>query len=72
MVDGLDWPERTPLDNRKCKMCNTLEVEFHFILESSLYRDIRKQLISKYFGVGRICQNLLNFACLKTENCRKI
>ena len=37
------------MDNRKCKMCNILEDKFHFILECSLYRDIRKQLISKYF-----------------------
>ena len=41
-------PERTPLlDNGKCKLCNMLEDIF--ILEYSLYRDIRKQLISKYF-----------------------
>ena len=26
-------PERTPLDNKKCKMWNILEDEFHFILE---------------------------------------
>ena len=40
---------KTPLVNRKCKMCNVLEDEFHFILECPLYRDLRTELISKYF-----------------------
>ena len=30
-------------------MCNVLEDEFHFILECPLYRDLRTELISKYF-----------------------
>ena len=42
-------PEKTPLDNRKCRICNALEDEFHFILECPLYEDLRKQLINKYF-----------------------
>ena len=42
-------PEKTPLDNRKCRICNAVEDEFHFILECPLYEDLRKQLINKYF-----------------------
>ena len=42
-------PVKTPLVKRKCKMCNVLEDEFHFILECPLYRDLRRELISKYF-----------------------
>ena len=26
-------PNKTPLEHRKCKQCNTLEDEFHFVLE---------------------------------------
>ena len=48
MVDGRDLKE-TPLDNRKCRICNALEDEFQFILECPLYEDLRKQLINKYF-----------------------
>lgn len=42
-------PEKTPLDNRKCKICMLLEDEYHFILECTLYKDLRKQYIKKYF-----------------------
>ena len=42
-------PEKTPLDNRKCKICHTLEDEYHFVLECTLYGGLRKQYISKYY-----------------------
>ena len=43
---------RTPLDQRKCRACNKLEDEFHFLLEGRLYNEIRKKCIKKYY-MGR-------------------
>ena len=37
------------LNNRKCKLCGVLEDEFHFVLECTLYIELRKTYISKYF-----------------------
>ena len=42
-------PNRIPIDERKCITCNKLEDEFHFLLECSLYNDLRNQYIKKYY-----------------------
>ena len=42
-------PNRTPLDQRKCRICNIVEDEFHFLLECELYKQIRKKHIKKYY-----------------------
>ena len=42
-------PNKTPLDNRKCIICNILEDEYHFVLDCSLYLNLRTQYINKYF-----------------------
>ena len=42
-------PNRVPIDERKCRLCNKLEDEFHFLFECILYSDLRKQYIRKYF-----------------------
>ena len=42
-------PVSTPFDERKCRICDKLEDEFHFLFECSLYADLRKQCISRYF-----------------------
>ena len=33
---------KIPYNERKCQLCNTLEDEFHFLLECALYYDLRK------------------------------
>ena len=50
-VESGRWvrPNRTPLDERKCFFCNVLEDEYHFVLECSVYLELRKKYISKYF-----------------------
>lgn len=50
-VESGRWcrPERTPLDDKKCKICHILENEYHVILECQLYTGLRKRLISKYY-----------------------
>ena len=40
---------RTPAEERKCVNCNSLEDEFHFVLECSLYQDLRQIYIKRYF-----------------------
>ena len=42
-------PERIEFDDRKCKLYNKLEDEFHFVLECPRYDDIRKKYISHYY-----------------------
>ena len=43
-------PHRTPRFERKCQLCNTLEDEFHFVLECPLYRDLRVKYIRLFRG----------------------
>ena len=42
-------PNRTPLDQRKCGVCDKVDDEFHFLLECGSYSQIRKKYIKKYF-----------------------
>ena len=42
-------PHSTPRFERHCQLCNTLEDEFHFMLECPLYRDLRVKYIRKYY-----------------------
>ena len=42
-------PNKIPLENRLCKISNTLEDEFHFVLECALYKDLRKTYIKRYY-----------------------
>lgn len=42
-------PNKIPLDNRKCRICGVLEDEYHFILECSIYNELRKTYIKQYF-----------------------
>ena len=42
-------PTAIPLNDRKCKHCNILEDEFHFILECPLYQELRKIYVKMYF-----------------------
>ena len=34
-------PIRTPVENRKCKRCDVVENEFHFLFECPLYSELR-------------------------------
>ena len=42
-------PNKIPYENRKCRICNVLEDEFHFLLECPLYDNLRKVYINKYY-----------------------
>ena len=59
-------PDKIPLENRKCQNCNTLEDEFHFILECSLYQDLRAEYIKRYYWVRPNMPKFIEL--LKSEN----
>ena len=42
-------PTRTPLEERLCYLCNTLEDECHFVLECPAYNEFRCKYIHKYY-----------------------
>ena len=44
-------PTQTSRENRKCKICDVLEDEYHFLFECSLYDALRQTLFKKYFTV---------------------
>ena len=59
-------PDKIPLENRKCQNCNTLEDEFHFILECHLYQDLRAEYIKRYYWVRPNMPKFIEL--LKSEN----
>ena len=42
-------PNIIPVNERKCTRCKLVEDEYHFILECTIYIDLRKKYIPKYF-----------------------
>ena len=48
-------PNRTPIEQRKCRICNTVEDEFHFRLECKSYNQIRKKYIVVVLGIIHTC-----------------
>ena len=53
-------PHSIPIDDRKSRVCGSLEDEFHFILQCSLYKDLMKNILNHIFGKGLLFQNLWN------------
>ncbi len=47
-VESGRW-NRTSIEDRKCRVCNCLEDEYHFILECTMYSDIRNIYIKQYY-----------------------
>ena len=44
-------PNKIPYESRKCNICDTLEDEFHFVLECALNVEIRKTYINIFGNV---------------------
>jgi hypothetical protein len=42
-------PNKIPRNERKCIICNKLEDEYHFLLECTLYCEIRTKYLPKYY-----------------------
>ena len=54
-------PNRIPVNERKCRRCKLVEDEYHFVLECTIYIDLRKNIFPNIFGKGHLCLNLLNY-----------
>ena len=63
-------PNKVPYENRKCKICNILEDEFHFLLECPLYAELRKRYINKYFWRRPNMPKFIQLLC--TEHCKTL
>ena len=50
-VEAGRWhkPVAIPYTERKCHLCNVLEDEYHFVLECTLYAEIRRTYIDKIY-----------------------
>lgn len=50
-VEAGRWirPNSIPFDERKCTVCGRIEDEYHFVLECSLYKDLRVKYLSPYY-----------------------
>ena len=42
-------PIRTPVENRKCKRCDVVENEFHFLFECPLYSELQIQYLECFY-----------------------
>ena len=62
-------PQSIPLNERKCKICNSVEDEFHFILECTEYNEIRRKYFKKYVWQR---QNIPKFIELMTSTNKMI
>ena len=54
---------RVEYAERKCRICNKLEDEYHFIFECAIYEDLRRYYIPRYY---RIRPNM--FKCIELLN----
>ena len=71
-VEAGRWakPNKIPYENRKCKNCDVLEDEFHFVMECSLYGDLRKKYIKRYYWQR---PNMLKFIeLMSSEHCKTL
>ena len=51
MIECGRWKDRLPVNERKCPYCHVLEDEFHFVLQCSLFSDLRKKYIANFYTV---------------------
>ena len=60
-------PNSIPIEDRKCRTCNLIKDEYHFVIECSLFREIRSKCIHKYYWKRPACLNLLNLLIHQTK-----
>lgn len=50
-VEAGRWhkPVSTPFNERKCRVCDNIEDEYHFMVECQLYQELREKYINKYY-----------------------
>ena len=66
-------PNPVPVNERKCNECNTLEDEFHFLLECKKYQNLRTMYIKRYYWVRPNVPKLITLLTSENVNeCRKL
>ena len=68
-------PHCIPREDRKCITCNTIEDEYHFVIECSIFTDLRKRYISKYYWTNPSMyklKQLLLHQCFQTQKIKYI
>ena len=58
-IESGRWANPVPVEDKKCNICYSLEDEYHFLLECSLYTDLRCQYIPRYFRFRPNMQKLI-------------
>ena len=61
-------PNSIPLDEKKCRTCNAIEDEYHFVIECSLFKEIRSKFIHKYYWK---CPSMFKFVDLINSSNQK-
>ena len=44
-------PERVPFEHRLCTKCDVFEDEYHFVIISQRYNDLRRKCIKPYYYI---------------------
>ena len=57
-------PPCIPREDRKCTTCNTIEDEYHFGIECSIFTDLRKRYISNYYWTNSSMYQFSRNNCL--------
>ena len=61
-------PRSIPREDRTCNICNKLEDEYHFIIECSLYTDLRRKYIPRCYWCNPNMFTLQELFCSKNRN----
>ena len=58
-IESGRWVKPKPLDERNCSVCGVLEDKYHFVIECSMYIELRKKYMYLFItGKGQVCINL--------------
>ena len=60
-VETGSWSTSVSYNELYCKCCQSdcIEDEYHFVLESQFYKELRRKNISRFFIIGdQVCKNL--------------
>ena len=69
---GWHMPYQTPISEGICNVCSTLEDEYHFVLECSLYLSVWKTKYHQFTGKDLVCLNSNNACLLQKTSCSLI
>ena len=72
-ISGIQELKIHHVEDRKCITCNTIEDEYHFVIKCSIFTDLRKRYISKYYWTNPSMYKLKQlFDCPNVSKLRKL